>query len=324
MTVRSPASRLAHPRPARRLLAPLAVVAALALGACSSSSGGDQDVSAAAHMMDDSGSAQAERVAADADMVAEGEAAAPQQGSGDDGSVAVPISAQTGPLMVRTVRLEVLVDDILPAVSRARAAAISAEGWVSSEEVRPGTEDEPGWATIVLRVPSEDLDAVVTSLGELGAVTASRSDAQDVTSEYRDVEARIATLEAGADRLRELVADASGVEDIARLESELASREADLDSLKARMKVLAQDVSRSTITLHLAEDAETLEATVPDTGFLAGLRDGWEAFTTSVTVLLTAAGAVLPFLLVAALVGWPLLVWRRRRSRRSRPLESQE
>ena len=285
----------------------------LALTACSAQTGSDEGGS------DGAGPAVGQGAA---DLAAEEGAAAQDraQEGGTDVDALVPGTVATdapAPLMVRTVTMEVLVDDVLAAVSRARATATGVDGWVSSEEVRPGTGDgadrAPGWATLVLRVPSEDLDRVVTDLGELGEVTSSRSSAEDVTTEYRDVEARVATLEASAERLRDLIDEAGSVEAIAGLERELAAREADLDALKARMKVLAEDVSRSTVTLHLAEDAATLAETVPATGFVAGLREGWAAFAASVTVLLTALGAVLPFAVVAGAVAWPLLAWRRRR-----------
>lgn len=305
----------------KRLLAPLLLILALVLGACSASGGSDQAVDEAA--MD--GAVGMDSSAADADRAAEAQSDAADDGAaveaaaadgGVDGLVGeVAAVADGAPLMVRTVEVELLVEDVLSAVSRARAAVVAADGWVSSEEVRPGTDDGPGWATLVLRVPSADLDATVTSLGDLGEVTSSRSSSEDVTTEYRDVEARVATLEASADRLRELVEEAGSVESIANLERELAAREADLDALKARMKVLEEDVSRSTITLHLAEDAATLAQTAPRTGFLAGLQQGWAAFAASVTVLLTALGGVLPFAVVAALVVLPVLAWRRRSRR---------
>lgn len=223
-------------------------------------------------------------------------------------------------MMVRNARMDVVVEDVGAAVSKARATATAAKGWVASEEVTSGTERRPGWATLVLRVPSADLDTVMTTLSELGEVSSSSSSAEDVTVEYRDVEARVQTLQASVDRLRDLVAEADDVNAIASLERELADREMELDALKARMKALSEDVSRSTITLHLAEDGQTLEETTPDTGFLAGMRQGWEAFQSSLTVVLTAAGALLPFLVLGALVLVPLLVWRRRRlaSRRDR------
>ena len=298
-----------HPRSPLRALLVLLLLALLGLSACSAA-GEDLRADGGAEALDEGGAAEP----------------AGGDSSGDDTDPArsdVPALApgtvqadDDAPLMVRRVTMEVLVEDVPAAVSRARATAVGVDGWVSSEEVRPGTGEgagaRAGWATLVLRVPSEDLDSVVTSLGELGDVTSSSSEAQDVTTEYRDVEARVATLEASAQRLRDLIDEAGSVESIAGLEAELAAREADLDGLKARMKVLAEDVSRSTVTLHLAEDAATLAEVAPPTGFVAGLKQGWAAFSASVTMLLTALGAVLPFAVLAAAVGVPVLAWRRR------------
>lgn len=290
----------------------------LMLAGCSADSGGAPDTAPAGG---DSGAVM--------DMSEEGAYAEREMDMADDAGAgegiaagaAVTPAATTGagdtedaPMMVRRVELEVLVDDVAAAATRARATVSGAGGWVQSEEIVPGTEDRPGNGSMVLRVPTSDLDGIITSLGELGEVTFSRSTAEDVTAEYRDVEARVATLEAGAERLRDLIADAPSVESIASLERELTSREAELDALKARMKVLEADVSRSTITLHLAEESDDLQTlSQEETGFLAGLGAGWKAFVSSVNVLLTAAGALLPFLAVAALIGIPLLLWRRRR-----------
>lgn len=209
-----------------------------------------------------------------------------------------------------------LVEDVPAAVTRARAVATGAGGYLSSEDVRPGTPEQAGYGSLVIRVPAAELDPVMTGLGELGQVQGSRSSADDVTTEYRDVEARIATLEAGADRLRDLIEEAPDVASIASLERELSTRESELDALKARMQVLSDDVARSTITLHLAEESDALADTGPETGFVAGLQQGWDAFTSSVTVVLTLAGALLPFLLLAAALAVPALWWARRRRRR--------
>lgn len=291
----------------------------LMLAGCSADSGGAPDTAPAggdsgADMDMSEEGAYAEGEMDMADDAAEGAADA-ETAAGGPAVVPGAVTAEDAPMMVRRVELEVLVNDVTAAATRARATVSGAGGWVQSEEIVPGTEDRPGNGSMVLRVPTSDLDGIITSLGELGEVTFSRSTAEDVTAEYRDVEARVATLEAGAERLRDLIADAPSVESIASLERELTSREAELDALKARMKVLEADVSRSTITLHLAEESDDLQALSEEdeTGFLAGLGAGWTAFVSSVNVLLTAAGALLPFLAVAALIGIPLLLWRRRR-----------
>jgi hypothetical protein len=290
----------------------------LVLAGCSAPGGGDLDSTPA----DGDGGVDTDMSRPDAaEELDAGRGPADDAGSADGPAVGPALtpgapSGEGAPMMVRRVELEVLVEDVAAAASRARATVSGAGGWVQSEEVVPGTEDRPGHGSLVLRVPSSDLDGVITSLAELGEVAFTRSTAEDVTAQYRDVEARVATLEAGAERLRDLIADAPSVESIASLERELTQREAELDALKARMKVLEADVSRSTITLHLAEQGEDLSLLRQEeqTGFLAGLRAGWSAFVSSVTLVLTVAGAVLPFLALAALAGLPLLLWRRRRA----------
>lgn len=296
----------------------VALAVLLLLAGCSSAdtstSGEDAGSEAAADYAQDDSAGGGEDAAGDA---------APEEAGGSDaadaaaaigeGSVAADGEA---PLMVHRVELDVLVEDVAAAVTRARAVATGAGGYLSSEDVRPGTPEQAGYGSLVIRVPAAELDPVMTSLGELGQVQGSRSSADDVTTEYRDVEARIATLEAGADRLRDLIEEAPDVASIASLERELSTRESELDALKARMQVLSDDVARSTITLHLAEESDALADTGPETGFVAGLQQGWDAFTSSVTVVLTLAGALLPFLLLATALAVPALWWARRRRRR--------
>lgn len=293
----------------------------LVLTGCSATSGG-------APSADSSGAGAGD---AAQEGAAGSDGSAPGAAADDAGLGAVTTTGtadEGGAMMVRRVELELLVEDVSAAVTRARATTTGAGGWVESEDVAPATEDRAGYGSLVLRVPSEGLDSVVERLGELGEVTASRSNAENVGADYRDMEARIATMEAGTDRLRELVGQAGSIEDIASLERELSSREADLDGLKARLAALADDVARSTITLHLAEQQSDLDRSSPDTGFLVGLKAGWDAFVSSVTVLITALGAVLPFAVVAAVFLLALLWWRRRRrtadqERRNTPATSE-
>lgn len=76
----------------------------------------------------------------------------------------------------------------------------------------------------------------------------------------------------------------------------------------------ATTAARATVTLHLMAKQAPAPA-AERAGFLGGLSDGWAAFGRTVGWLLTALGAVLPFLLLvvpAALVGR----WVVRRSRR--------
>ena len=52
-----------------------------------------------------------------------------------------------------------------------------------------------------------------------------------------------------------------------------------------------------------------------DPSFLGGLKSGWNTFVAVVKVAAAVLGFLVPFLIVAALVGVPLMWWLRRRKR---------
>lgn len=224
-----------------------------------------------------------------------------------------------GRMIARDATMSISVQDVAPGAAQVRAAAAAAEGYVVQEEIHPGAEDgdedgDSGYATLVISVPTSRLDQAMAQLEEIGEVTERGMTSLDVTTDYVDTTARIETLEASVERTRALMADATSIEDVVALESELTRREADLDALRAHAESLANDVSRSSVTVSLSEvepDGEVADA--EPAGFLHGLGQGWDAFTTAGTAAMTALGAVLPFAALAALVGLPVLALRRRR-----------
>jgi hypothetical protein len=266
---------------------------------------------------------EAETGGAGEDGAAQGkDAAGPvttQDESEEESGSATSQTLPEGRMIARDATLSVEVEDVAPGSSRVRAAAAAAEGYVVQEEVHPGDEQDRGFATIVISVPTANLDQALSQLEEIGEVTERGMSSLDVTADYVDTSARIATLEVSVERTRGLMGDATSIEDVVALERELSSREADLDALNAHAAALEGDVSRSTVTVSLTELVDAEEAPVEEAaagGFLHGLERGWDAFTTAGSAALTALGAVLPFAGLAALVALPVLALRRRRTRR--------
>jgi hypothetical protein len=197
----------------------------------------------------------------------------------------------------------------------------AAGGYVENETAASDPADDPashpagqqGTATITFRIPAERYTSVLEQLGgQLGTRLSLRQQAQDVTQEVADVDSRVRSAEAALASFRRLLDRADTVGEVLNVERELARRAADLESLQARQKSLAQQTGFGTVTLQLEAPPETpvAQAKGPD-GFLGGLREGWDAFTSIVAGLAVALGWLLPFLAVAALIGVP--AWRLRR-----------
>jgi len=121
-------------------------------------------------------------------------------------------------------------------------------------------------------------------------------------------------------RVEALFDRAQSISDIIRIEYQVSRRQADLESLERRLSYLNNQTSMSTITVGISlpppEKAKKKEKKPEETGFLAGLEDGWKALKSFGTDLATLTGQVLPFAGVLLIVGSPLwLLVRRFRGR---------
>lgn len=196
--------------------------------------------------------------------------------------------------------------DVEAAAAKARDAATRAGGYTGSE--RSG----PRGATLTLTVPGEKLDSTLDELQRLGKKKTRELTVDDLTESVVDVDSRIKSQRKSVARARELLDRAQSIDDISTVESELAERESELESLLARQESLRGQAAMAPITLSISDADVQAGTDDDDTGFLAGLTGGWDAFTTTMGVLAQVLGATLPFLLVFGIPAG-LLVWLLRR-----------
>jgi len=195
-------------------------------------------------------------------------------------------------------------------------------GEISDEETATDTEGQVDRSRLVIRVPSQFFDEVMNELGEVAELRSAKRTSEDVTTEVIDIGVRVRAQEKSIERIELLLGRAGSLRDIIAIESQLARRQADLDSLKAQQAYLADQTSLSTITVFLEKSEKATPAEVDEAGFVAGLERGWAALGRAATVLATGLGAVLPFLVVLLLLGVPgwLLARSILRRRRAEPL----
>ncbi|WP_037671808.1 DUF4349 domain-containing protein [Streptomyces griseus] len=281
-------------------LAGLLLAAALAVTGCSAA----DDSGASASAADDRAGAAAPEVAGNG---AGGEKAAAGRTDGGKSGTATAPTKITANRIIRTASLTVQVKDVPKALDRARTTAENAGGYVGDETT---TRDDAGdeRTRVVLRVPTEKYDEVLTDLQGAGKLLDRTAKAQDVTDQVVDVESRIASQRASVARVRELMDRATRLSDVVELEGELSRRQSDLEALLAQQSSLKDRTSMATITLSLAQKPVVKAAEDDDPGFMDALEGGWDAFVTMLRWLAMTLGAVLPFAALAALI---LLVWLR-------------
>ena len=314
--------------PVRSLIA-VGALSALLLAGCGSSGSGTTSTQAnlggAATGQDRAaadGAAPGVQSAPDAKGIAPGAPTAGSSGPADTTKSGVPA---VGPKLTKNASLDLRVKEVAAAAAKVRAIAAGLQAQVLSEQIGTGDPGGPvplqegsqpsiaqtGFGTLTLSVPADKLDTALDQLGgQVGTVLRRNTSSQDVTAQYVDTQSRLKTMRASVDRVRALMTQAKDLGQVVALESELSRRQADLESLEAQMGALNSSVERSTLTVTLSTPGNE---PVTSTGFFAGLRAGWDAFTASASGLLTAIGAALPFAAFFALIAAATIWWLRRR-----------
>jgi hypothetical protein len=276
----------------RRLLATL--LSLLLLAACSGSGSSDDGAS----------SSGAAPVASDAATGAE------SAGEADgDAITAVPTGAPltAGRSIIATATASVSVDDVEVAARRAVELATAAGGFLAGQQSRLEERE----VHVTLRVPSVRFHQVLADVNDLGEVVQADVTTQDVTEVVVDLQSRISSARASVDRLRGLLERAGDVAQLAAVEGELARREAEMESLLGRLRVLDDRVDLSTLDVGFTEPAPPARSDgVP--GFVEALRTGWTVFVDVGRVASAGVGYALPFAALVLVVGTGVVVIRRR------------
>jgi hypothetical protein len=229
-------------------------------------------------------------------------------GKADQAAVIDRSVIATGSLSLTTAHLD---DRRRDAISRVTGLG----GHVDDEQSRSDGHGRLDRVDLTLRVPSTSFEKALDALGELGTVRHRQQSVEDVTTKVIDINARVKAQAASVASFERLLARATTIAEIMSVESQLSSRQADLDSLKQQQKWLSDQTSMSTIQLSMSRPPKHEPAQETRAGFLGGLEGGWHALGATVVVVGTAVGAVLPFVTVLALVGVPVwLLLRRRRT----------
>jgi len=119
--------------------------------------------------------------------------------------------------------------------------------------------EEAPFATVTIRVPAESLRSALDYFRSLAIkVTSENILGTDVTDEYVDIEARIATLEKTKAKFEEILNKATEIQDILNVQQQLVWIQDQIDALKGQQKYLEQTAKLAKITVYLSTDEYAL------------------------------------------------------------------
>ena len=168
--------------------------------------------------------------------------------------------AEDGRKVIRTGAIQLVVGDYATARAKLDALLAATGGYVDSTQVSH-SQGSVSNATIVLRLPSATFGSILPKLRELGEITGETTNAADITAQYVDISARLASSKALEKRLLELAtARDGGIEAVLAVERELARVRGEIESYEGTMRQWNDQISMSTLTLSMSTRAPEIAA----------------------------------------------------------------
>lgn len=222
--------------------------------------------------------------------------------------------------IIQSTSVDVEVDQVGRAFQEVIRITESSGGFVASSAF--SNVDDGQVADITIRVPIAAYQSVLAQIRGMGEVSQESSDANDVTEEFTDLEARLRTLEATERRYLELLAEANGINEILLVQDRLDSVRGQIEQAQGRINLLDSLTELATITVHLRTTVPEAEDLEDDGGLdpFDAASKAWESSLITLLALATIAFAVVAYswwLVPPAVIG--TLVWRWWANRRSPP-----
>ena len=241
------------------------------------------------------------------------------------GLAALPLPG--GQAVIFTATLTMRVANVQATVARATQLASAAGGYVSGEHasISQSGPRRP-LVSIQFKVPAGVYQSTLSALASLGTRRSETQQAVDVTGAVADVNSRVTSAQAAIAQLRRLLARAGSVGGLLSVQDQINAEEATLEALQSQQRALARETSYATISMTITGPPPPVHhPRKAAAGFLSGLTVGWRALRTTVTGILTAVGALLPFAIPLAVLALAAVAARRwlgrRRSASARPAE---
>ena len=197
-------------------------------------------------------------------------------------SAMAELPAQTDRKLIKTVELKAETEHYDELIATLDKTISDLGGYTEARQTGKNGRSSR-WSTMTIRIPAEKLGSFLTQVEESANVLSVSEQSQDVTLQYSDTEAKIATLETEQARLLELLAGAQNLSEILEIEARLSDVTYELERYESRKRSYDNQVSFSTVYLTLNE-VQTLtpieEPSVVEritTGFsdsLQGVGDG--------------------------------------------------
>jgi uncharacterized coiled-coil protein SlyX len=224
--------------------------------------------------------------------------------------------------IIYEAQISLVVDNLGEVESALLKLLADSDGYVADSNVN-GRQGDQLTATWRVRVPVTGFESFLAAVGKLGVTENRQQTAQDVSEEFVDIEARLATQKELERRIVELLASADDkIEDILEVERELARVRGEIEQMEGRLRYLTDRVDLTTVTISVREQRDYVPPEAPT--FVTRVGQSWDGSIDALRQFGEELGlaivASVPWVGMASVVAAPVgLVFasRRRAARRA-------
>ncbi len=156
-------------------------------------------------------------------------------------------------MVIQNSDLSLLVKDVRQSIDAIIVSVRQIGGYMVSSAVSNPGESPSG--SITVRVPSRDLQKTLEFLrGTSIRVVSENLTGQDVTDQFVDNEARLATLERTKIKFEDIFNRAVEISDIVNVQQQILSVQSQIDAVKGQQQYLQKNAEMVRVTIYLSTD----------------------------------------------------------------------
>lgn len=231
----------------------------------------------------------------------------PSSQKSDAQTSSVPTQA---PQLIKTAHVTLRVKEVNQSLDRIVGNILNQQrGDVLNLEVQePQGAGDRHRASLQMRVPQQNLNSTLKALEELGTVAKRSIQAQDVSNQIVDSQARLKNLRKSEEMVLKIMDRSGSIPDVLSASQELSKIRENVERIDAQLQNLQAQVAFSTINLQLEAVTTSIQ---PESGIGLQVQEAWKRSTNAMgnlTMAFIKLGvwgiAFSPYLIAIALLIW--------------------
>ncbi len=171
------------------------------------------------------------------------------------GTAETELFQSEGEKLIRTVSMRLQTKEFETLLAYLDSKVAELGGYIQSSQIYGNSMDSFGYrsASMTLRIPQQKLDLFVSGVNENATVVRKSENAENVTLQYADTEARLKSLQIEQERFLALLEKADTVDSIIAIEQHLTDLRYEIESYASTLKIYDNKVDYSAVSLDISE-----------------------------------------------------------------------